>query len=135
MKWKVGLIIGLLLLDIIISLFVFLFESELFWLIQGHYFLLFLVFVAVCIVVFVIKDEEDLKPKGEALMNKKKYPDYSWVWLVVAVVAPSILGLATFFSSGNIISLYIGFLGAIITLLAVILLFYLLHNPRRSSYE
>jgi len=47
-------------------------------------------------------------------MSKEKYPDYNWIWLVVALVAPNIQGLINFFISGNIISLEIGIIGSVL---------------------
>jgi len=40
-------------------------------------------------------------------MNKKKYLDYSWVWLVVAETLPSIFGLVLFSTTNNIKFLFL----------------------------
>lgn len=63
MNWKLYLIIGVLFLDVITSIFVFLFENKLFWMIWFHWCLMFLAFIAICIVTFTLRTEKDTNVK------------------------------------------------------------------------
>lgn len=51
MNWKLYLIIGLLLADVVTSILVFIFERELFWMIQFHWFLMFFAFILALTVI------------------------------------------------------------------------------------
>ena len=57
-------------------------------------------------------------------MNKKKYPDYSWVWLVVGGLAPAFNGLLLFIDTGDIKVLGISLVGSVVLFIIVAVLLY-----------
>ena len=64
-------------------------------------------------------------------MKKKKYKDYSWIWLVVAGTMPAIFGLM----SSDIKLLGMGTLVTVILFVSWAIFFYPLYLKRKSKVK